>query len=104
MATPSNELGLRRQIGIALRLVPVGALALLWIIFFWWWLAPIGVCIAVALLVLQPLAYPLLYVFSYLGLAFVNSNSRVLPGYWDGYPEKYSSLEPASVSSSASQP
>jgi hypothetical protein len=88
--TESNEkLKLRRQIGIGLRFPVVAVLALLWLVYLWWWLAAIGLAVAVAMLVLRPLAYPPLYVLTYLELAFSNSNEPVLPGYFDRYPDKY---------------
>jgi hypothetical protein len=79
---------LRAQIGIGLRFLPVTGLALLWLVFIWWWLAAILVAMSVALLILQPVAYPLLYLFTYLGLAFKNSNDPVLPGYFEQYPDE----------------
>jgi uncharacterized protein (DUF2062 family) len=55
----------------------------------WWWLAAIGVAAALTMLILRPLAYPVLYVLTYLALAWGNSDDPVLPGYFDRYPDEY---------------
>lgn len=86
MTGSKNEL--RRQIGIGLRFLPVAGLAILWLVCLWWWLAVIGVALGVAGLILQPLAYPVLYLLTYLALAFKNSNDPVLPGYFERYPDE----------------
>lgn len=86
----NDQMELRRQIGIGLRFLPVAVLALLWLVCLWWQLAAIGVAAALTMLILRPVAYPVLYFLSYLALAWDNSNDPVgLPGYFDGYPDEY---------------
>ena len=86
----NDRIELRRQIGIGLRFLVVAVLTLLWLLYLWWWLAMIGIAAAIAMLILRPLAYPVLYAFTYLALAFTNSREEdVLLGYWDNYPDKY---------------
>lgn len=89
MRDPDDQLELRRQIGIALRFPVVALLALVWVVYLWWWLASIGLAAALVMLVLYPVAYPLLRIFTYLTLAFQNSKEPVLPGYWERYPDRY---------------
>lgn len=69
-----------------LRLPVVGVLSLIWIAAIWWWLAILGVVLGIIALVAIPAAFPLLYVASWLHLAFVNSTAPTLPNYWDNYP------------------
>jgi hypothetical protein len=85
----NDQLEFRKQFGVLLRLPIVGLLGLSWVFYFWWWLASIGIAIAVAILVLRPLLYPVLYAFTWLFLAFANSNEKVLPDYWEQYPAVY---------------
>jgi hypothetical protein len=77
---------LRRQIGIALRAVPVAVLALGWYLVFWWWIVLLSVAAAIVDVLLQPVAYPFLYAGLFLVFAFKNSREEILPGYWSGYP------------------
>jgi len=79
----------RRQFGILLRLPVVLFLALLWLLYIWWWIAAFGVVVTVALLILQPILYPILYALTWLILAFGNSGDPVLPNYWKNYPDSY---------------
>ena len=81
-------LGFRRQVGVVLRFPVVLVLGLLWIGLLWWWLAIGGLVLGVAGLVLQPLVYPIAYLFKWLSLAFKNSKAPVLPGYFDKYPDQ----------------
>lgn len=78
----------RRLIGIVLRFPVVLALGLLWICLLWWCLAISGLVLGVAGLVLQPLVYPVAYLFERLSLAFKNSKDPVLPGYFAKYPDQ----------------
>ncbi len=80
---------LRKQIGVALRFPIVALLCFLWIVYLWWWIAGIGIVVAIVMLILRPPAYPILYIFTWLYLAFLNSKDPVLHGYWDDYPGKY---------------
>lgn len=80
---------LRRQVGIVLRAIPVAVLALGWYLYLWWWIALLGIAAAIAAIILQPVAYPVLYAGSFVMLAFTNSKGEVLPGYWRGYPRDY---------------
>ncbi len=81
------ELSTRRQIGIGLRFPVIAVLTYLWIVSVWWWLAAAGIGLALLRLVGKPLAYPLLWLFVELSLAFANSREPVLPHYWTGYPD-----------------
>lgn len=88
MGDPSEDLELRRQIGIALRFPVVAVLAILWVLVFWWWMAPLGVVLGLIYLILTPIAYPALYVFTYVSLAFNNSKEPVLKDYFKAYPDE----------------
>jgi hypothetical protein len=82
----------RQQVGVALRFPVVLILAVLWLVYFWWWIAGFGVGFALLMLVLQPLAYPLIWGLSYLYLAFENSSEPTLPDYWKHYPDYWFDL------------
>lgn len=79
----------RRQVGFLLRLPIVAVLCLLWVFYVWWWIFGLSVVITVALLVLQPVLYLILWPLNWLALAFGNSGDPVLPGYWSKYPDSY---------------
>lgn len=79
----------RKQVGFALRLVVVLVLGALWVAYIWWWLAGVGLLVSIAILILHPFVYPVLYVLVWIDLAFNNRPGPVLPGYWDNYPDRY---------------
>lgn len=76
-----DRLLLRKQIGIALCFPVVATPGLLWIACLWWWIAGIGIAAAILMLMLRPPAFPILYVITWLCLAFSNSKDPVLPIY-----------------------
>ena len=83
---------LRQSVGILLRFPVVVFLGFYWVLMVWWWIACLGLACSIALLalmVLLPVLYPFAWCLSFLILAFKNSSDPVLPGYWDGYPDKY---------------
>ncbi|UZJ39980.1 hypothetical protein OO185_02445 [Prosthecochloris sp. SCSIO W1102] len=90
MSSDRNEF--RRYVGVALRLPFVAILAFLWCSYVWWWLALLGISVGILMLVIQYIAYPLLYGISYMYFAFINSDGKILPGYWEDYPDKYFEL------------
>jgi hypothetical protein len=67
-----EDLELRRQVGLVLRVPIVGFLGILWIGLIWWWLAPLAVTVIVGVVTLQLVAYPFLYVMKYISLALQN--------------------------------
>lgn len=76
----------RYIVGVALRLPVVLVLTVAWL--YYWALCVIVVCgAALAILVLQPLLYRILYFLFWLESAFSNRNEEILPGYWKNYPD-----------------
>ena len=84
-----NRYTTRQQVGIALRFPIVALLTLVWVRYLWWWIAGIGIAGAILFCILQPLAYPFIYAFTYIAFAFTNSKEEVLPEYFKGYPDYY---------------
>jgi hypothetical protein len=80
---------LRKHVGIALRFLVAVPLSILWVVYFWWWIAGIIIGLSLLGLVLQPVIYPVIYPVAWLCSAFLNSHDPVLPHYWDHYPDKY---------------
>jgi len=81
---------IRKAVGILLRLPIVALLGLLWAVYIWSVIVAFAISVSVVLLILHPLAYPILYVLTWLAMAFQNdSHSEVLPGYFEHYPECY---------------
>ena len=84
-----DDLELRRYVGLALRAVVVAFLAFLWVVSVWWFLAALGIAAGLAMLVVHPVAYLVLYPLVFLTYAFTNSREPILPGYWNRYPDMY---------------
>jgi hypothetical protein len=79
----------RRCLGILLRAPVVLLAGAIWVLSVWWWIAGFSITITLGVLVLHPIAYPVLFILEECRLAYLNSGDPVLPNYWKDYPECY---------------
>ena len=87
---PGNEVPQgRRLAGAILRFPLVLFLGLFWVCYLWIPINLFAIAMSVVVLVLAPLAYPVLYALTWLKLAFSNSGAPVLPDYWKNYPSGF---------------
>jgi hypothetical protein len=79
----------RQQVGIVLRFPIVCLLGIVWVLLLWWWLLGFTIIGAAFAIIGTPLAFPFVYAFEWLRLAFQNSDQETCPGYFKDYPDQY---------------